>query len=152
MKKLICLLIVAVLLVGCGAEPSEVTTAPAAQAAPTTTLADGTEVTFAPWEQAGLPTEGSWYLTADVELTQMVTLTGVLQLHLNGHVVTGASGVDFGSLICVPQGIELTICEERTAWAPLSAPVPLPPSPTSPIWCWWRVLCMCWAALWMPLR
>ena len=110
MKKLICLLLAALLLVGCGGEgESAASTKPAV---PTAVLADGTALTLAPWQEAGLPTEGAWYLTADVELTEPLTVTGQLQLHLNGHTVTGAADVNFGNLITVRKGGSLWIFEE----------------------------------------
>lgn len=115
MKKLVCVLLAMLLLVGCGGEAPAATTADTAAptaAVPTGVLADGSAVTLSAWEQPGLPTQGDYYLTADVELTAPMVIDGQLRLHLNGHRVSGASGVDFGSLITVAAGGALTLFDE----------------------------------------
>ena len=58
MKKLLCILLAVMLLAGCGAQGGAVeTTAEPTVGAVTATLG-GAEVTFEPWEQAGLPESG----------------------------------------------------------------------------------------------
>ena len=81
MRKWLCVpMILALLLAGCGAQGGAVeTTAEPTVGAVTATLG-GAEVTFEPWEQAGLPESGDYYLTADVELTERVTVAGQLRL------------------------------------------------------------------------
>jgi len=59
----------------------------------TTDKCDHSKLTWAPWEDTtSLPTEGTYYLTVDVELANTVDLTGDLQLCLNGHTVTAPEG------------------------------------------------------------
>ena len=79
MKKLICLFLALLLLTACGKPAESATTA-----APTTTVpvptartceVVGEQVTFEPWEQDGIPTEGSYCLTRDVELTPLAAMT-----------------------------------------------------------------------------
>lgn len=51
--------------------------------------ADGEEVSFKAWTKTdSLPTSGNWFLTADVNLTDAVTVTENLNLCLNGKTVT----------------------------------------------------------------
>ena len=113
MKKLLCILLSVMLLAGCGAQGGAVeTTAEPTVGAVTATLG-GAEVTFEPWEQAGLPESGDYYLTADVELTERVTVAGQLRLHLNGHTLKGAEETYFGYLFTILAGGELALCESE---------------------------------------
>lgn len=123
MKKLICIVLALLLLAGCGAAPetTEGTTQPKGDGKLRATVA-GSEVVFEAWEQEGMPTEGSWYLTRDVELTQSVVVTGQLKLHLNGHVVTGAKDVDFGQMFDVAAGGELVLCDEAEGTGAIISP------------------------------
>ena len=107
-KKLVCLLLAMLLLCGCGAnagnEPQEKDNNLYLQV-------QDTQLSFAPWEQEGLPMEGSYYLTQDVLLEQPVTITGQLMLHLNGHEIRGAENTPFGNVITVAAGGELVLCD-----------------------------------------
>ena len=100
MKKLICILLVLLLLTACGA--------PAAPAETTigkvTAQLDGAEVVFEPWNEAGIPTSGDYYLTADVELAETVTVSGTLRLHLNGHTVLAKKDEPLGNMFVIPAG------------------------------------------------
>ena len=111
MKKVISVLLVLLLLCGCGAPAVETTAEPTVGAV--TATVGGAEVTFEAWEQDGLPESGDYYLTADVELTQPVTVGGQLRLHLNGHTLKGAEETYFGYLFTVPAGGELALCESE---------------------------------------
>ncbi len=52
-------------------------------------LSHGDVVAFQPWESAdSLPTSGSYYLETDVNLTAATTISGELNLCLNGHTIT----------------------------------------------------------------
>ena len=122
MKKLLCILLAVMLLAGCGAQGGAVeTTAEPTVGAVTATLG-GAEVTFEPWEQAGLPESGDYYLTADVELTERVTVAGQLRLHLNGHTIKGAEETQLGNLFYVPAGGELAICDAEDGVGSVVAP------------------------------
>ena len=112
MKKLICLFLALLLLTACGKPAESATTA-----APTTTVpvptartceVVGEQVTFEPWEQDGIPTEGSYCLTRDVELTATVEITGELKLHLNGHKITAKAGEILGHMFRIPAGTSMT--------------------------------------------
>lgn len=108
MRKLVCVLLTVLLLCGCGA--------PAAETVQETEdglrlLVQEQEVKFEPWEQEGLPAEGSYYLTKDVVLEAPVTIQGTLKLHLNGHTVSGVEGNVYGSVINVASGGELVLCD-----------------------------------------
>lgn len=78
-----------------------------------TTLAEAAHIhdgiTFAKWNNAGaMPTSGNYYLNADVTLTATATLTGDLNLCLNGHnLFTYAYG------IVVPDDITFTIYDKE---------------------------------------
>ena len=49
----------------------------------------GSTVSFQPWDTAdSLPTSGNYFLDTDVELTAATTISGNLNLCLNGHTVT----------------------------------------------------------------
>ena len=51
---------------------------------------DGSE--YMAWSSAdSLPAEGNWYLTQDVTVSAEVTVSGTLNLCLNGHTVTGGN-------------------------------------------------------------
>lgn len=106
MKKLICVILAALLLTACGAEPAAPTTEET-KFDPTAQIL-GETVEFAPWEQEGLPTEGSYYLTEDVVLTRPVTVTGDLKLHLNSHKVTMADEI-FTNIFVIPAGTAMTV-------------------------------------------
>lgn len=114
MKKMICVaLALLLLLCGCGGEGSKTTE--------TTwdglhrAQIKGEDVVFEAWEQEGIPTEGSYYLTKDVTLAQTVTVTGDLKLHLNGHVVSGTEGTVYGNYFIVPAGTSMTLYDEAEA-------------------------------------
>ncbi len=121
MRKLLCIMLALLLLCGCGAPAREETTTVPTETE-VTAVVGGTEVTFAPWEQAGLPAEGDYYLTNDVELTETVTVTGQLRLHLNGHTVNGAQETQLGYLFQVPAGSALAICESEGGQGAVVAP------------------------------
>lgn len=123
MKKLICILLAMLLLTACGANETAPTTTTAAptKGAPTAQV-NGAEVTFAPWEQEGLPTEGSYYLQSDVVLTEKVTITGQLQLHLNGYTVSVAESTTVGEMFHIPAGGKLAVFEEAEGTGRLVAP------------------------------
>ena len=111
MKKLVCILLVLLLLSGCGAPAQETTAEPTVGAV--TATVGGAQVEFQPWEQDGLPESGDYYLTKDVELTEAVTVAGQLRLHLNGHTLKGAEETYFGYLFTIPAGGELALCESE---------------------------------------
>lgn len=111
MKKLVCILLVLLLLSGCGAPAQETTAEPTVGAV--TATVGGAQVEFQPWEQDGLPESGDYYLTKDVELTEAVTVAGQLRLHLNGHTLKGAEETYFGYLFTVLAGGELALCESE---------------------------------------
>lgn len=51
------------------------------------------EIAYKAWTDAtSLPASGSWYLDTDVTITKEVSVTGSLDLCLNGHKVTGSTG------------------------------------------------------------
>ena len=111
MKKLICIMLVLLLLCGCSAPAQETTAEPTVGAV--TATVGGAQVEFQPWEQDGLPESGDYYLTKDVELTEAVTVSGQLRLHLNGHTLKGAEETDFGYIFTIPAGGELALCESE---------------------------------------
>lgn len=111
MKKLVCILLVLLLLSGCGAPAQETTAEPTVGAV--TATVGGAQVEFQPWEQDGLPESGDYYLTKDVELTEAVTVVGQLRLHLNGHTLKGAEETYFGYLFTILAGGELALCESE---------------------------------------
>lgn len=51
-------------------------------------------VSFMPWTETGLPDEGNWYLTEDIEVTERVIIAAgsELNLCLNGHNLTVPDG------------------------------------------------------------
>lgn len=108
MKKLICVLLAVLLLCGCGA-PADVDTTEKDNGI--RLQIQGQDVRFDPWEQAGLPAEGDYYLTQDVVLEQPVTITGQLKLHLNGHTISGVEGNVYGNVITVAADGELVLCD-----------------------------------------
>ena len=119
MKKLICLLLAVALLAACSA--------PAEETAPTEDdklrlEIGGTEESFEPWEQAGLPTEGSFYLTQDVVLETQLRVEGSLKLHLNGHSITGLDSVIYGNMIMVAPGGEMLLCDSEGGQGRLVSP------------------------------
>lgn len=119
MKKLVCLLLALLLLCGCGATPAD------KREEKDNSLRvqiDGQEVKFAPWEQTGLPLEGSYYLTQDVVLEETFTISGSLKLHLNGHTVSGKEGVNFGNVIDVAAGGEFVLCDGTDGGGKLASP------------------------------
>ena len=74
---------------------------------------DHTVLTWAPWEDpTTLPTEGTYYLTVDVVMTNTVETSGDLQLCLNGHTVTAPQGKRHMNITknCF---FELTDCAEK---------------------------------------
>lgn len=114
MKKVICFLLVMLLLAGCGAAPKEKDTSLKAQIG-------GQEVSFRPWEKGGVPTDGSYYLTKDVEINEPVTVSGDLKLHLNGHKIEAAYDVVMGNMFIIPAGKTMTIYDEPFAEDPFLA-------------------------------
>lgn len=116
MKKLICIVLAMLLLTACGAPAAETTgTAAPAQTGPVQATLGGQQVTFEAWEQAGVPTSGDYYLTQDVVLEAPVQVGGNLRLHLNGHNITVANGVEVGSLFMIPAGSAMTVYDEPLA-------------------------------------
>lgn len=120
MKKLICLLLAVALLAACSA--------PAEETAPTEDdklrlEIGGTEESFEPWEQEGLPTEGSFYLTQDVVLETQLRVEGSLKLHLNGHSITGLDNVIYGNMIMVAPGGEMLLCDSEGGQGRLVSPL-----------------------------
>lgn len=111
MKKLICILLAMLLLTACGAPgaPAETT------AAKVSAVLDGQEVVFQPWNEAGIPTSGEYYLTADVELAETVTVAGDLKLHLNGHTVLAKKDEPLGNMFIIPAGSTMTVYDEHYA-------------------------------------
>lgn len=123
MKRIVCLVLaLLMLLTACGA--------PAENQQATETTGDGKlraqiageEVVFEAWDQTGLPSEGNYYLTADVNLDAPVTVSGQLKLHLNGHTVTAEEGVEYGSLITVPAGADLALYDTADGLGALRSP------------------------------
>ena len=110
MKKYICFFLALALLCGCGAQENSDENSQAAVSGVHFQL-DGEDISFEPWEQEGLPMEGSYYLTQDVLLEQPFTITGQLKLHLNGHEIRGAENTPFGNVITVAAGGELVLCD-----------------------------------------
>jgi len=106
MKKVMCMLLILLLLTGCGAPAQEEPTLTAVSA-----VLNGEEVVFQPWTEAGIPTSGDYYLTADVELAQTVTVAGDLRLHLNGHIVQARKDEPLGNMFVVPAGNTMTLCD-----------------------------------------
>lgn len=122
MKKLFCILLAVLLLTGCGA-PAAQTQSTTQASTQVSAVLDGTEVVFQPLEKAAaLPAEGCWYLTSDVTLTEKVTVTGQLKLHLNGFAIRGAEATQFGNLFEVPAGGELVIYDEEDSTGAVIAP------------------------------
>ncbi len=127
MKRMICILLALFLLTACGApaEPTETTTGIVSA-----TLG-GEEVVFQPWEEAGIPTSGDYYLTADVELAETVTVSGDLRLHLNGHTVLAKKDEPLGNMFVVPAGAAMTLydipyAENEALFIPEDEEDPLP--------------------------
>ena len=121
MKKMICVaLILMLLLCGCGTE-SPATTETTWDGLHRAQI-KGEDVTFEAWEQEGLPTEGCYYLTSDVALSQTVTLTGDLKLHLNGHIISGADGAVLGNFFVVPAGTAMTLYDVPEAEGAIISP------------------------------
>lgn len=127
MKKLVWLLLAALLLTACGGPAGSKD--PASDGKLRLEVL-GEEVAFSPWEQDGLPAEGSYFLTKDVVLDAPSTVSGQLKLHLNGHTVTGAEGVQFGSVITVPAGGELVLCDAEGGAGRVLSPRSYPANPT----------------------
>lgn len=111
MKKLVCILLALLMLSACGAPAAPAETTPGKVSA----QLGGEEVVFQPWEEAGLPTSGDYYLTADVELTETVTVDGTLRLHLNGHTVLAQKDLVLGNMFVVPAGTAMTLYDEHYA-------------------------------------
>ena len=78
------------------------------------------EVVYQPWESAtSLPTEGNWYLTKDVTVTQEVQLSQAenLNLCLNGKTVTGGTGKNlraYSTTANVATVINISDCTAKT--------------------------------------
>jgi len=119
MKRILCAVLAILLLSGCGAPAGNETEQKNTEVAATV---GGSQVVFQPWEQEGLPAQGDYYLTKDVELTGPVTVTGQLRLHLNDHTVSGAQETQFGYLFHVTAGGELALCEDEGGVGVVVAP------------------------------
>lgn len=102
MKKLICIILAVLLLTACGAEEGTKNEKPSAQIR-------GKEIVYEKWEDEGLPTKGSYILTKDVKLSAAVTLTGDLDLHLDGHKISAKSGAVLGNMFVIPAGCTMTV-------------------------------------------
>ena len=123
MKKVICMILaMLMLLTACGAPAAENSTTAAAANGKLCAQIGGEEVAFEPLEQAQLPTEGDYYLTADVVMDAPMTVSGKLQLHLNGHKITGAEGVDYGSLFTIPAGSEMVVYDAEDGLGAIVSP------------------------------
>jgi len=109
MKKPICFILAMLLFTACDAAP------PPPDVAEVTAQIQGQEVVYQAWESSGLPTGGSYYLTSDVELAEAVTLTGNLDLHLNGHAVIAAKDMLIGHMFVIPSGTRMTVYDEPVA-------------------------------------
>ena len=129
MRKIVFVALVLILLLcGCGAnspETTETTRVSLYQA-----QIKGENLVFEAWEQEGLPSEGCYYLTQDVVLEQAVTVTGELNLHLNGHTVSGTEGVSYGSFFVVPAGAAMTLYDEAEAGGAVISPRSYSGNPT----------------------
>lgn len=122
MKKVVCVLLALVLLLcGCGA-PAAGKETESTQNRSFRAQIGGEEVAFEAWEQEGLPTEGCYYLTQDVVLTEPVTVSGQLKLHLNSHTVQADGKTDYGSLFFVPAGGELVLYDEAEGTGAVISP------------------------------
>lgn len=121
MRKLIIAMLAVLLLCGCGAETKKEETQPAGNTSMQIQLQDQ-EVTFEPWEQDGLPTEGCYYLTKDVVLTEQLVVSGQLKLHLNNHTIQGEKDITYGSLIHVSAGGDLLIYDAPESNGRIIAP------------------------------
>lgn len=65
------------------------------------------KVEYKPWKDTtALPSSGNYYLTVDVALADETSVTADLQLCLNGHTVTAATGKQ---IITTPKGNTLTL-------------------------------------------
>ena len=106
MKKLICVVLAMLLLTACGADPV------APKPVEVTAQIQGQEVTFQAWEGSGLPTDGSYYLTKDVEIAETVVVTGDLKLHLNGHMIVAAHDTVITNMFSVPAGTTMAVYDE----------------------------------------
>ena len=115
MKKLICIVLAMLLLTACSVPAAETTATAAAETGPIQGNLGGQQVTFEPWAQAGVPTSGDYYLTQDVVLEAPVQVGGNLRLHLNGHNITVANGVEVGSLFMIPAGSAMTVYDKPLA-------------------------------------
>ena len=106
MKKLVCIVLALLLLAGCSSEPEATKETTPKEL---TAQVGGQTLTFLPWEEAGVPSSGNYFLTQDVELEGKVTVSGDLKLHLNGHTVIAKSGVIMGNLFYIPAGASMTV-------------------------------------------
>lgn len=113
MKKLICIVLALLLLTACGANSEP-------KADTKTAQVQGREVQYSAWEGDTVPSEGSYYLTRDMELSQMVELTGDLDLHLNGHSIIAAHGQIINHLFRIPAGLTMTVYDEPLAEDPFA--------------------------------
>lgn len=82
-----------------------------------TTLAEAAHIhdgiTFAKWNNAGaMPTSGNYYLNADVTLTATATLTGDLNLCLNGHNL-----FTYAYCIVVPDDVTFSVYDNEGSGA-----------------------------------
>ena len=114
MKKLMAIILAMLLLTACGAKPGPVAETKSAQI-------KGEEVTFSALEDDEIPTEGSFYLTKDIELGKTVELTGDLRLHLNGHNIVAAHGEILGNMFRIPAGMTMTVYDEPLAEDPFAS-------------------------------
>ena len=71
----------------------------------------GDNVTFEAWDKTdSLPTEGNYYLTEDVTLTDAMTTTGALNLCLNGHTVKQTTSGKRLIVIAIGHKLSVTDC------------------------------------------
>ena len=113
MKKLLCIVAALLLLTACTEDAGE-----KSSAGTVTAQIQGQEVKFSAWEGDQFPTEGSYYLTDDMELSETVKLTGDLNLHLNGHRVEAARGQVIGNLFVIPAGMTMMVYDAPLAEDP----------------------------------
>ena len=76
---------------------------------------DHSKVEYIPWEKTdSLPTSGNWYLTDHVNLTAEASITGSLNLCLNGFTVTAAEGKRIMSTAATEMTLVISDCTAKT--------------------------------------
>ena len=76
---------------------------------------DHTKVEYIPWEETdSLPTSGNWYLTCDVNLAAEASVTGNLNLCLNGFTVKAVEGKRIMSTAAADLTLVISDCTAKT--------------------------------------